>query len=342
MDPITIGAAISVAGGIANFFANKSANERAQMLQDQAFQQWFRINIPNPEEQRLALQQFVVAGVLNPQLEKAIKADPSAFEKIVSSSQHKGAQNRALRELEDIGYKGGLRLQDKAAIQDAMLEGQTRERGGRQAIASDMARRGLSSSGYEVASQLQGQQGVADQEANSRLKTAAMAQDRALQSIMGAGDLATKYRTQDFSEQAQKASAADRINMFNTENLRDVQQRNIGSLNRASELNLAQKQRTSDQNTQLNNYEQQYNRELLQKRFENETRKAQGMSGIANQSSQTLQQGGQNAGNMFSNLAGAGLGYATAAGNQDFWDNYFKKKKDSNYDGNYDPELDGY
>lgn len=314
-------------GAIGSYLANKSASDRAEMAQNKALQEWIAINIPDPERQKLALEKFVVQGELDPQLEKAIKADPSAFEQIVTSAEQKSSQMRALSELENIGYEGGLRLQDKAALQDSMLEGQVRDRANRDAISADMARRGMGGSGFEVAAQLQGQQSGADRDARNSLSVAAQAQDRALQAIMGAGDLATKYRTQDFGEQSAKAQAEDRINMFNTENLRDVQQRNIGSQNRAAEMNLAQKQSVADKNTQLSNYEQEYNKGLIQKQFDNEAKIAAGKTGQYAAQAQTAVDSGKNLGNLFSNVGGAASGAATTYANQDYWSDYFNKQK---------------
>ncbi len=331
MDPFTIaGGVTSAASGIMNFIANQTAADRAAMLQDKSMQEWMKLAIPDPEQQKLALQKFVVEGVLDPKIENAIKANPSQFEKIATNTQHQAAQNRALGELENIGYEGGLRLQDKAALQDAMLEGQVRDRAQRDNINAEMARRGLGGSGFDVAAKLQGQQASGDRDANNSLKVAAMAQDRALKSIEGAGDLAGKYRGQDFSEQSAKASAADKINMFNTQNLQDVQQRNVGSLNQAAAQNLAQKQKVSDQNVQQSNYEQEYNKKLVQQQFENQLKKTAGLTGQYGNQAQAAQQQGQNLGNFYTNM-GSGVSGALAVGanqwNMSKIDDYFDQQK---------------
>lgn len=301
-------------GGIGNYLANKSASERAEMLQNQSLQNWVKINIPDPEQQKIALQQFVVQGTLNPQMEKAIKADPSQFKDIVISQENRNAQSRALSELQSIGDKGGLRLQDKAALQDALMKQQSTDRSNREAISSEMARRGMGGSGFDVASRLQAQQGTSDQAARNSLSVAAQAQDRALQAIMGGGDLATKYRTQQFGEDAQRAAAADKINLFNTSNLQDVQQRNIAAQNQAAAANLAAKQNIANQNTQQSNYQQEYNKKLLQQQYENQAQKAQGMSGQYGALANTALNQGQQLGNVFSTIGQAGAAGAVASG----------------------------
>lgn len=323
---IGIGAGASLGSGLLGYFANKSAAERAQMLQNENLQRWLSINIPNPKDQELALEKFVVQGTLTPQLETAIANDPTEFQKIVTSPSLAAAQNRALGELSRIGYEGGLRLEDKAALMDARMDAINREKSNRQGIVDQMARMGASGSGFDMAARLQGQSDSADREAMAGLKIASDAQNRALEAIKGAGGLATQYRTQDFGEQAQRASAADKINMFNTENLRGVQQRNIGAQNRAQEMNLAQKQKTADENVKQANYQQEYNKGLDQKRFENEMRRMQGASGAT----QALAQGeinkGQNLANLYGNI-GSGISSAAASyPTYAMWDEYFKNK----------------
>ena len=159
------------------------------------------------------------------------------------SASHKVAQNRALSQLEDIGNNGGLRLSDKAALQDQQIENSAKARGDRQAIEANAAQRGVGGSGVHLASQLAGQQADADRDSRSRLSIAAAAKDRALQAIMGAGNLCTGYRNQDFNQQAQKATAADRINMFNAQNLQSVQNRNVERGNQAQAGNLCRARR---------------------------------------------------------------------------------------------------
>ena len=48
----------SAIGGIGNVIANMSASDRASALQNQALQEWLKVQIPDPEEQKLAMQKF--------------------------------------------------------------------------------------------------------------------------------------------------------------------------------------------------------------------------------------------------------------------------------------------
>lgn len=328
-----IGGASVLGGGIANYLAQSSANDRAAAIQSDTMQKWLALNVPDPEQQKVVLDRFVNQGKIDPVLQTAIKQDPSAFNQIVTDAGTKAAQSRALGELENVGYSGGLRLQDKEALQEAQLQSQAQERGQRNAVAAQMAQRGLGGSGFDVAAQLQGQQGNADRAAQSSLRVASDAQNRALQAIEGAGNMATQYRTQDFGEQAQKANAADRISQFNTQNAQNVSNANVGLQNRAQETNLANAQDIANKNTGINNQQSLYNSGLIQQQFDNNVKRLGGATGQANTVAGTEQKGGTLAGNAIAN-ASSGIGNAAFAGasqaakTPDYGalDDYFKKK----------------
>ena len=328
-----IGLGVQGLAGIGSAIANMSANDRAAAANDKAVQEWLKINVPDPAQQKLVLQKFVTEGALDPSLESAIKQSPSEFSKVVTGVQNKNAQQRALSSLQQIGDEGGLRLQDKAALTEANLDASTRARGERDAITSEMARRGLGGSGFELQAKLAGQQGDADRAARTSLGIASGANQRALQAISDAGDLGTKFRGQDFQEQSAKAQAQDAINRFNTANLQDVNQRNNAALNAAQKYNLDQKQSTSDQNTKLANYQQEKNTALTQQEFENQMAKAKGSSSLYGQGGQIAQQGGQIVGNTISNIGGAAANTANVAANYSLMDKYFNRKKT-------DPDFD--
>lgn len=324
-----VGGLAGLAGGVGSYLANKSAGDRAKMLQELGVQEWLDANVPDPELQKIYLQKFVQQGTLDPHLEQAIKADPSAFEKIADNARYTRATDQALSQLENIGNSGGLRFQDEATLQKLMQEGQTNERSNREAINANLARRGLGGSGFDVAAKLEGAQSTADREASNRLEIAAQAQNNALRSIEGAGELGNNLQNSEFNRNAQKAQASDVMNRFNTENLRSVQERNVGYQNAAQAQNLAEKQRVADQNTGLSNQQQIANKGLLQQQYENKLKRAAGVSGQYNQQANTELQQGQNLGNFLSNT-GQGLGsIAGGVANYNFWDKQFNKMKPS-------------
>lgn len=334
MDPLT-GVAIGapIASGIFGLISNSSANERAQMLNNKALRRWLEINIPNPEDQKLALEEFVLQGTFSPQLEQAIKQDPSAFEQIATSEQHKSAQNRALSKLEQLGYEGGLSLKDKADLEEAQLREQSRSKGNRDAIRAEMHRRGLGGSGFEAVARLADESASAEQAHKNALQTQAHAQNRALEAIRQAGELGTSLRGQEFGEKAQKAAAADRIARFNAENLADVSRRNVERQNQGQQYNLEQRQGIHNKNVAQRNYQQEHNKGLGQQRFENESRVAAGASGQYGNLAQGERQQGQSMANFYGNLGTAAGAGAAAAKKYNYLDDYFdqQRKKSKQY-----------
>lgn len=312
--------ALAIAGGslLGSYLANRSAADRENDLNDQAFRQFVAINIPDPEKQKLALQRYVQQGELVPELQQAIQQQPSEFEKIMVDSGKRAAQSRALASLENIGLNGGLRLQDKAALQDVQIQNAMKDRGARAAIQDEMARKGQLGSGFALQAQLAGQQAAGDRAARAGLDIAASAQDRALRALEGAGELATKYRSQDFEEQAARARAQDAINEFNARNLQSVSNANVAARNRAAEMNLGERQRLSDANADLANKEQQYNRNLSQQYFQNQMDLAGAKAGQFGRQAEAAGRQGKQMADMWGRLGQAGVGMVTAADQNDY------------------------
>ncbi len=328
MDPISLilGGGSLISSLVGMFGGDHGAKEYA----DKAIEELIKVNVPDPAQQKLALERYHSAGELDPKLEQAIKADPSAFEQVVKNQKYAQAQDRALGQLQSLGEEGGISLSDKADLQEQMIANANKDKANRDAIADDMARRGQLGSGMALQAQLGGAQAAGDRDAQMRLRALGGAQDRALQAIQGAGDLAGKMQGQDFDRQSAVASARDRINQFNTQNAQNVQQRNVAARNNAQQFNLENAQKLSNANADIGNKEQQYNSELQQKNFENEMQRsgaiANAYTGAANQAAQKAGQSRQAWG-----AIGSGLGQmATSNQQQKNWDSWLeaaKKKK---------------
>lgn len=324
MDPITIGLmAAGVAPSIIGMFTGSDAKE----FTDRAIKEMIAIKIPDPEQQRIALDRYQLTGELSPQLEQAIKADPSAFEQIAQNQKYAQAQDKALSQLQSLGEEGGLSLSDKADLQGQLITNANKDKANRDSITDEMARRGQLGSGMNLQAQLAGAQSAGDRDAQARLQTLGSARDRALQSIMGAGDLAGKMQTQDYGRQSDLATARDRINQFNTQNAQAVQQRNIAGQNAAQMYNLDRTQQVANQNTNLANEEQRYNKELAQQNYENQMRKSSALvpayGAAANQANQDATQKRQAYGALGSALGQAGAQFQ----NQSNWDNWLTATK---------------
>lgn len=317
--PVAIVAAgAALATGVMGHLANMRAQDRAEFIQNQNVQEWLKLNIPDPNKQKLALEKFVSSGELIPELEEPIMAAESEFKKIQMDPRLKDARMRSLAALEEQGY-GGEQVQDAAAREKAIIESGAANRGRQQAIVSDLERRGQLGSGLELAARMDAAQAEGDRLSSNALQMESDRRMRALNAITGAGDLAGNIQRDDYAMKSDAAKASDAINLFNTQNRQGVLNRNVDRGNTAQQYNLDRAQRINDQNTALSNYEQQYNKELLQKEFENKAAKTAGLTGQYNQSANQALASGQNAAQMWGNVA-SGVGTA-ALGAGRYFDN---------------------
>lgn len=317
MDPLTIGSAISgIVGGIGNFAAQSSAQQRATDLQNAQMQKWIQLNIPDPAEQKIALQQYAVTGKLTPALQQAISQSPSEFSKIVSDSRSSQAMSGALEQLQNLGSSGGMRLSDRANLADLQSSDLTDARASRNNIASNMAQRGAGGSGVGAAMTYAANQDQMDRNSNASLKTAASASDRALQAIQGAGTMGAQINNQLFNQDAQKASAQDAINQFNTTNKQNVMSANTSSENAANLWNANNQQDVANKNVGVANQEEVYNKGLLQQKYENEIQQLNGEGGAVSNTASAINQQGQTAGTFAGNLGSTGAAAFGAQANQ--------------------------
>ncbi len=332
-----VAAAVAVATAIASAVSESESSNKAQQTitanQNAALQQWMNVNIPDPAQQKVVYDTYRSTGQLDPRLLQAIKQDPSQFEGVIQDQKAVQAQQNALSQLENIGNSGGLRLQDQADLQKLQSDSDTRARGNRLAISDQMARRGLSGSGFDSAAQLSNIQDQAGRDSSNSLQIAAQAQARALQAIEGAGSLGGQIEAQRFGEQAQKANAADAIAKFNTQNLRDVNAANAAAQNYAQEYNLTNSQNLANKNVELANAQQEHNKGLAQQQFENQLRVAAGKTGQYNQLGSQLSglqlQQGKGVSNTISNVGNSAVGAVTADQNKSFWKDYMDSNKSS-------------
>lgn len=322
-----IAGGLAAAGGIAGAISQMSASERAAAIQDKNVQQWLSVHIPDPEEQKIALEHFVSAGKLVPKLETAVNQNPSEFMKVAAPQAYKESQMRSLNQLQDISDKGGQTLQDKANLQKMKIDSQAEQHGDLAAINDSAARRGAGGSGMAAALQLANAQSANDRESNNQLNVAAQSKQRALDAIIKGGDLASQYRTQDVGEQQAKASAADAINRFNTQNMQTVQQRNIDAQNQSQATNLANAQDIANKNTTTSQTQETHNKGLAQQNFENQMAKASGISNAYTGQANQAQQAGQATANTLSNVGGSLAGVANSAQNFNVLKDYLDKKE---------------
>lgn len=268
------------------------------------------IGIPSAEAQQIALEEYQSAGVFSPEDVQALQLGETAMAGIQTDPQLKAAQIQSLSKLQDIG-QNGYTLSDKAGQEKILGDIKADARGARGAIMQRAAQQGGYGKGSALVAQLMNQQAADTQSHQTGLQTAANAEQRALQGIMGAGDLAGKMRGQDYDEQARTAQARDAIAAWNAANTQGVRSGNVATRNNAQQFNLTNKQGLMNANTDTRNKTQVYNKELGQQNFNNQLALAQGKANArAGQASQ-LNANAQGTANMWS---GIGSGVAQGAG----------------------------
>lgn len=306
--------AAPIVGGMAGNMMSQGDRDKAAGLSQQALDAINGVTVPSVAEQKLILEELRRAGVYTPEMEEAYQMPDSEMGNISTDPRLKQAQLNSLLKLQEIG-DGGMNMEDKAALNRLLSSNNAQERGSREAIQQDMSRRGMSGSGFELASMLANQQGSADRMAQQGMDIKAQAEKRALEALMQSGTLAGSIQGQDFDQQAQVAQAKDAINQFNTQLRQDVQSRNVASKNSGQMYNLGEDQRVADSNVATRNQEQTYNKGLIQTNFNNQLDKASALAGQSRASASNALANANQTASMYSGI-GQGIGQAATAYNQ--------------------------
>jgi len=265
-------------GGLVGQNQQRQAQAGAQAALERGQAGIAGVRLPDIEAMRLALETPEVIGQYGPLLEDALQLGPSAMEGVSTDPRLAQAQMQALEQLS--GYsRGEMTPGDMAALdqirRNAAAQGQARQ----QAILSEMQQRGQGGSGAELIARLKAGQAEADRASQEGAALQQMLQQRALQAITNQAQLGGSMRSQEFGEKSDIAKAKDIVNQFNLQNKQNIGQRNISEQNRAQMLNLAERQRIADQSVALRNQQQQYNKQLEQRRFANEMQRARAAAG---------------------------------------------------------------
>jgi hypothetical protein len=267
-----------LAGGILGDSQASEAQAQALEAKRQALAAIQGIYVPTVDEQKINLEDYALAGELNPTMEQLESLGPSAMQEISTDPRLRDAQMSALAKMQAEG-SSGMNAQDRLTLNTARNSASRADRGRREQVLQQMAQRGMGGSGAELAAQLASSQNalVADQQSADQQAAAASA--RALQAIAQSGTMGGQIRSQDFNESAQKAQAADAINKFNASNRQGLNTRNTDRNNSASQFNLTNKQNVMNRNTDTNNTEETHNKGLYQQKFNNDMTKGQGLAG---------------------------------------------------------------
>jgi hypothetical protein len=273
-----VGGAI-MAGG--SYMASKEAAKGAKAqanAANAALRAFEGIPIPTIEEQSIILQNPDLVGQYSPEQVQAMELNVSAMQDVNADPETIAKQNQALQGISEVA-EGGYTEADKSVAREINREVNQQSQARQKAILNSMASRGVLGSGMELAAQLQGEQQSIDQASRAGENLTQQAQARALQALGQQGSLAGQMRSQDFSEQSDKARAQDAIAEFNLRNRQNMTNQNVAERNRAQLLNLQQRQSLEDQRASLANQQQMHNKALIQTQFANRRGQAHDVSG---------------------------------------------------------------
>ncbi len=261
-------------------YQNKPSGDNLRMLEE-AKAQLQAVPVPSPEMLHVQLQQLVQQGAVSPEDAQAVLVQHNAYDDATGSSTARGAQLGALKDLQDKADAGGLTDTDRASIQANLDTTANTERGQNLAIGEDARRRGISGSGLELAQKLMAQQSGADQAGRRGMDIAALAEQSRAKALENAANLGGQIENQTFGEQSAKASAANQIAQYNATNQQDVTLKNIAARNAAQAANLAEKQRVSDANTQMENTNRTRDKNLVEQQYNDRLDKAKAVANLA-------------------------------------------------------------
>lgn len=263
-----------------------------------------KVPLPILKEMNPELYKQVVS--LNPELEDAITLGPSNMEGISTDPRLKQAQMNALNKLMDVGNEGGMTIEDRGRLASINNDVNANLKGNTDAITQNMAMRGMSGGPMEAVMKQNAAQGAANRASQQGFDVAAMAQQRALDAIMNAGNMGGQMQSNEFNQKAQVANAQDAISRFNAQNTQQVRNNNVNSKNQAQQWNATNTQDTANQNTNLNNQAKQYNLGLAQRNFDNQMSKATGVANGYNNLGQAKDQDRANEAGFIGGLINAG------------------------------------
>ena len=210
-----------------------------------------------------------------PEVEFAKYSTPEALsylgnftpEELQATGLPSGVINQAMRQkqLQAIGgveelSQTGLSAIDRAALTEIQNQIATQERGQRESILQNMAQRGLSGSGQELAAQLQASQSASQQASTQGMQQAAQAQRARMDALTNLSNMATGIESTDFQRQAQKAQAQDVINQFNTQNRNVAGLRNLQTQQDLATMNAQERNRIAQANIDLENQQRLQNK----------------------------------------------------------------------------------
>jgi len=306
----------SILGGVIGNIASEGDRNAAARAQKKALAEIEKLGAGPDLAKQIYLREFKSAGVLTPEIEKAVDQGVSKVAQIQEDPRFKKAQMEALAGIQQRG-RTGFTAEERAQLSQERAAAERSAEAKRQQILSGLRARGALDSGAGVAAQLQSADELAAQQQAAAERGSASASQRALQAMTQGGELAGRVRGQEFDIERTKAGSEDEFQRFNIQNRMMQEQRRVAQENEARQYNLSQQQRLMNANIEQQNAELQRQRQAQQDMFNNQVRVAQlRSSAYKDQAEQAQQRAGQTQqgwSQMGSAVGQAGAGIAQAA-----------------------------
>lgn len=264
-----IGGVIGGAAGLGMGNGVKQSRIRKENTIAEYMSQLAALDMPRYEDLKLALQRYANGEQLTPDQLTALQDVDSEIQKITQDKQAKQTQLEALAQMK-LRARGGLTLQDQADLQRAQQEIDRQNIGVQKSIMQNMAARGQSGSGSEMAARLMAAQNGAQLSSQNSLQTAGRAQSAAMQSLRDAASLGRTMGQDQLDFDAMKAKAADETRRSNLERLQKSMEYNIGTNNNAKLANWNRANMVADKNVDIANTEQVRNKQALMDDYNNQ------------------------------------------------------------------------
>ena len=284
------GAALAnVGGAVIGNMASASDREAAAAAQKKALAEIEKLGAGPDLAKEIYLREFKSAGVLTPELEKAVDQGVSKVAQIKEDPRFKKAQMEALAGIQQRG-RTGFTAEERAQLSQERAVAERSAEAKRQQIVSGLRARGALDSGAGIAAQLQSADELAAQQQAAAERVSASASQRALQAMMQGGELAGRVRGQEFDIERTKAGSEDEFQRFNIANRMAQEQRRAERETGARQYNLGQQQAIMNMNIQQQNAELMRQRQAQQEMYNNQVRIAQLRSGAYGQQAAQAQQ----------------------------------------------------
>jgi len=288
---------ITDAIGLTDSKATEKAYGKADAATQDVLERLDAIDLPDEEKLKVLLESPELVGLL-----EAEALEDSRLEQIDLDPNLRQNQLDALQMLKERSDQG-LTLQDRFEMDQMLGDVAAQEKASQRQIESQMAQRGMDSSGASLMAKLQNKQSSANQARERAMQMAAQAQQNKMAALSQLGQQSGQMQQQDFNRQASVASAQDAIARANAMNRQNV-----------NAANLQARQQIANQRSNIGNQQQMYNAGIEQQQFQNRMSKA----GAQNQASQNMAQQFMNRGaanasadsQMLSGVIGAGAALA--------------------------------